>query len=377
MSPAEKFVKKISSRLWEDRKRVASAGLAAVVLWLLLGEKVQDELSKELEIQVIESGAIPLGEGLFIQVPDNLALSAVTPQTAVLEMEGPRDEIARLEGLMRGFYEVSRDFTGGRQRRSVQVDVAERFDFPQLRSLGVTIKNDPVIELALAQRAYHNVSLTKQNLVFDDASIAEGLAVNFSPSLVRVSGPIDRVQLLVQDPGLFALTRIDADAYRDALDGALTVRTRNGSFGDGEGNLQRLTVTDPNELIRISFQKAREYWTVTLEDVEVLHLVPARANREDVRDENPLTFVPDAVSVAVTVPRDLYPSEEAAREELRKALNLFVDLGDMLFGSDAAKLIVRNEGLPPDCDVVITPPEIDVNWNPRESVAEELESDGE
>lgn len=350
----------------DDAGRFFGAGFIALVLWFLLGEKVRQEEQLVLEVRVLQRGETAQGSGLFVRLPPGLALADVSPRRVELRIAGPAEDLARLEGTVRGYFDVPSDFTGGSERVTREVGVAEDFQFPRLKSLAIDILESPRLLLTVARRATGSLVLSRENLRFTSPDIAKEVEVEFEPSAIRITGPMDLVRLVRDRPSMFMLAEIDGVAAARAMASGFVVPAGQGTFLGEDGPIDALEVVDPDLRVRIRFIKRPKTFEVVLEDVEVAPLVPPSARRTDVREEDPITLSHDRVTVRVIVPADKFADEKEAKQRLRRDLNLFVDLGEMPFGTNAMKLRVHYEGLPEGSKIEIDPPEIDVIWNPKE-----------
>lgn len=359
--------------LWGDRMRFLAAGGIALLLWILLGEKVDDEEKFNLDVRTLSGDAQPLGSGLFIRIPESLAFSDVMPGDVDIELRGPAAELSRLEGTLRGFLDVSPDVLGDRQSETREVRVRGDFKFPQLDSLRVSIVNEPTIALTLSRRSPGTITLGKANLSFEPASLGDGIDVEFKPSLLTASGPHGQIQSLKADASQFRLTTIGPRELELGLADKLFVRARHGTFDNESLNrvdfLEREDIAG-EDLVLIKFSKRQELIHLKFEGVEVTPLVPRAAQRDGIRKEKPLGFDPAMVDIEVTIPKDANGQRDELRAQVARDMNVFVDLGDMPFTSLAGHLRVRVEGLPAGAKVKVTPEVIDVHWNEAEALEE-------
>lgn len=376
MSTANPLMSGFLGSLWNERMRLVASGLGALLLWFLIGQQVETTDTIALEVRCIgASDPMPVGNGLFIRIPREMAFSAVSPTTIELDVTGTREDLARMEGALLGTYLVPSDFLGGQklETRELSVGTDGPFQFPRLRSLRtVQVSAEQSIHLTLARRHAEHLNLGAANLLFADESMAKDLDIVFEPALVQISGPSDRATLLRSNPGLFRLVEIDAERFELALRGNLVVHTRGAQFVDPEQRLQTLTVDD--QLIKIKFTRNR-FRTVVLKDIEVVPHIPRNAWRDENMDRvDPVTLAPDTVEVTLTIPEDAF-SAGLDEAQLGKQVRLFVDLIEMPFDSAAGKLPVHVEGLPAGTTIVIDGKKIgemviDVEWNTPEAPAE-------
>ncbi len=355
--------------LWTDRLRFLAAGGIALLLWFLLGEKVNHKDSIPLEVRILAEDEAMAGDGLFIRVPGNLAFTDVDPTSVDLELSGPRAEMSRLEGALNGYFEVPSDFIGEQKADRRVLRVKGDFRFPQLESSRVDIVNQPEIVIGLARREVGSITLRADNLEFQPPTLGEGIEVSFDPSILQLSGPQAQIQKLKVSPELFRLATIGRHELEIGLRGGLTVRPRQGKFLSE--TLHRLDFALPGaDLVRITLRRASEPYVLTFDSVEVTPLVPKGAWREGIRKEDPLGLEPETVRAEVRVPKTAFPTREEARAHVERELNLFVDLGDMPFTTLAQWLKVRAEGLPEGATISVSPDVIDVHWNEAETTEE-------
>lgn len=332
------------------------------MLWYLLDKKVEKDQTFSLAVQTVGEGdRWPAGSGLFLRIPNALAFSSVRPSQVDVHVEGTAEHLARLEGTLRGLCDIPLDFLGGEDERSRDLVVDEVFKFPARESLpGLRIESPGTITLTLSRRMEFMLSLDAGNLEFEDAKLAESVDVRFTPSSVRVSGPVRSSLLLQSKPQLFKLARIDAKSFDAALRGSCSARTRHASFIEDGGLLKNLQVE--NDLVEITFERRQRFREVVLEGVEVMPLIPAEARPDGLDADSPLSIDPPAVTVRLRVPESYFDAEHA-ESSIRRELDVYVDLGDMPFSVHADKLEPRVHGLPEGASCVVEPALIDVVWN--------------
>jgi len=355
--------------LWKDRTRFLAAGGIAILLWFLLGEKVTNRLPIPLDVTVLAAGEAPVGSGLFIRLPESLAFSAVDPASVTVSLEGPRADLAAVRPLLQGFYDVPLDFLAGKQSESNPVNIDGDL-FPQLDSLRLEVVHATPLVLSVAKRDAGRISLGAGNIEFDPPTLAENMDVVFEPSSLSVTGPQAPIQRLREDPSLFKLATIARSDLAQGERGELSFRAAQGSFE--EEALARLRFVDGggSDVIKVRLKRRREMVIVSLTDVEVVPFVPSSAKRDNIRMENPLTLEPATIDVKVTLPKEGYADKDEAKAAVGRALNLFVDLGDMAFTELAGRLPIRIEGLPDGATIEFSVDVIDVTWNEIDTVEE-------
>ncbi|MFH0945105.1 MAG: hypothetical protein V2A76_07895 [Planctomycetota bacterium] len=370
------MIRRLAAGIWKERGRVLTSGVGALLLWFLLGQKVETTEQITVGVRCISAEEDwPSGNGLFIRIPSGLALSDVQPRILDLEVKGTREELGRLDRSLKGTFEVPAGFLRNEERATREYVVKDEFHFGRLLSLpSVTIESLDKITLTLARRYVNNLTLSAANLTFTEPGMGQDVRVDFEPSMVRVSGPGEQARRIIENPELFKLASIDQVAFEAATRGKLRVPARLGLFEGHRGQLERMVAED--QPIKITITVTQRFRTVVFPDVEVVPLIPADAWPAGVNRERPLSLHPDAVLVTLQVPEECF-SGGSSESDLLKQLNLFVDLLEMPFDTAAENLRVHFEGLPEGARVKIEPPLIDVIWNiPEPNVPEPKEESG-
>jgi len=368
----DSLLKRFLRALWTERSRVIFAGVGALMVWFLLGQKVNTSQVIPVEVRVISADEDwPRGSGLFIRVPAQLALSDVQPRRLELTVKGAAEKIFRLDQSLHGTYPVPVNFLGDQEQVTKQLKVDDVFTFGQVKSLGNLKVEAPVtISLTLTRRTVENLTLSKANLSFIEPDLGQDVRADFEPTMIRVWGPADQARLLRESPDLFQLTSINRDGFQHAELGKLMVPTRLAVFDPQGGRLERMSVE--SRLIRITLTPKRRFRQLVFEGLEVMHLVPRKAWPAGVDRERPLNLHPDTVKITLEVPEE-YFSRGGDSAAVKNGLNVFVDLGEMPFDAEADNLSVHVNGYPEGATVKVEPEVIDVIWN----IVEAPESNGE
>lgn len=353
--------------LWSDRGRVLAAALIGAMIWYLLGQKVEDTFTFYLPVRAVSgSEEMPQGQFVVIRVPTELAFCEVHPEQVPLVLRGTRQDLAEArEGNLRGVYVVPPDFCGNEKRKTRDIFGARDLQFAKLKTLpSVRIDQIANIELTIGERRWSNVKLEMQNLEFEPGINREGVEVEFEPTLMVVSGPYDEVGLFEQDRSRLKLPQIDRATFDAAFALEQSIPASRAYFsaaGPGMPPLRGLTVTEPDRMIQIRFRRQRLFVERQFDNVEISQLIPKSARREDVDPARPVDLEFDSVSVKVRVPED-YFAKGRTEAELRRELNVFVDLGEMPFERDAQRLKIRHEGLPEGATATVEPADVDAKW---------------
>ena len=357
----EPIARRLVSALWTERGRLLFSGLGALLLWFLLGQKVDKSEDIPVEVRCISAEQDwPQGSGLFIRLPPKLALSDVQPGSLELKVRGTAEEIARLDHSLRGTYQVPAGFLGEKDQATKTLTVDRTtFHFGQLKVSNLLLDSEE-IALTLTKRHVENLTLNAANLSFNPPELGQGLQIDFEPTMIQISGPADQTRRVRENAALFQLTSINPEGFDAALRGRLKVSARLGAFDQAGRLLERMAVED--RMITITFTKKRRFRRVVLDDLEVIPMIPESALPEKVLRDRPLSLQPKTVKVTLQVPEAYFSagSDEAA---LRKQLNVFVDLGEMPFDTAAENLPVHFEGFPEGATVIVEPALIDVTWN--------------
>ncbi len=376
-----------------DWVRVLVSGVAAVVLWFVLSDKIAEVVVVELTVQERDE-AIPQSEqgaGLYIVVPTELAFVGTEPKNVKVTIRGPREEVAKAKEQLKATYRVEPDFTGENVDATRSINVKQEFDWSELRAhRGVEVESTSSLALTIVRRTDYRLTLGKQNLVFnvDPTLTLDGLGeadgttppiddfdVYFVPSDLKVTGTVDDVNLLRANPSLFTLTEISAEAASLAFAKRLVVVAGGGMFKLPAGAIERedekrkltLRVTNPSQDVSVIFERRVRLRSFVLEQMPVGAMIPLGVRRTDVNELRPVSIEDERVTVTVTVSESLVKDDfESA---VRQNLNLFVDVGDIPPGIDAKKLVIRCEGAPLGAIVEVSPKETDVNWNVKEAPA--------
>ncbi len=336
--------------------------LGAVMLWYLLDKKVVKEQVFTLDVDHVAEGDVwPQVPGLYLRIPNGLAYQSVKPDRVDVLVEGTAEHLARLEDTLRGQFDVPEDFLGGEPFCTKDLVVDQAFSFPAREAMpGLRIVSPGTITLTLSRRMEFMLSLDASNLEFEDAKMAESVDVRFSPSSVRVYGPVRGIDLLQSRPDLFKLAQIDARNFENALRSGLSARARHRRFLEDNDALKNLEVV--NDTITITFERREKFIERVLENVEVMHLIPAEARPEGLDPDSPLSIDPPAVTLRLKVPESYFAADRT-EASLRRDLDVYVDLGDMPSSVHAARLEPRVHGLPAGASCVVEPALIDVVWN--------------
>ncbi len=369
-SPARRFFVALA----RDRGRVVWAGIGAMVLWYLLGQEVLDSDDFSLPIHAV--GPLdrePEGDALILRVPKDLAFVGAEPASVYLTVKGTHEDVAQLEGHLRGSFDVPADFCGVDSQRTKQIDVTRSFLFPRLKSIsGLDFAVPAEVALTFARRAERAVTLSKDNLEFDPASMRAEVDVEFEPAFVSVSGPADEVTRLEHEPGRLKLATVSKDFVTAATAAKRALRADIAWLigGDAKTDIVRSgLVVNGGRAMQVSFRRRRADKVVELENVEISALIPPAAWREGANRADPVRLKEKSAKVTLSLPESLFTTEFGGDDaQLRRQLSLFVNLRDLVSPKVTDRLKVRVEGLPEGATIVsISPDAVDVEWNIAET----------
>lgn len=350
--------------IYRDRARVFLALIAAVMLWYIIGEKVETEGEFTMAIVAVPKIDASAVDMLFLKVPDSLVLERTDPSFVKVAFRGTKEDLDRFD-KRNGVWEIPPDFCGGADRTRKQVNVGDVFQFSGIRSLrSLRILGQPSFEISLARRAETDVTLSLANLEVDPGLIPEDadLECRFLPSTIRVSGAIDVIRALDENAARLKV-HVDTGRFQLALRDVLTVHGNEFALDASTDNSQRVVVEDVGD-IRIQLVRKQQFRTVKLESVPVNWLIPKAAWREGADLKNPLKLSAETVSLEIQLP--IEEAQSATLEaDLRARLNVFVNLLEMPFTVEADKLPVHVEGLAKGALVTPIPARIDVEWRKK------------
>ncbi len=188
--------------LWQDKGRALTALVSAFVLWFLLGGQVQRTEKVFLVVRVLaQSDTTTVADGLTVRIPDAYAVEEFEPKSFDLELKGTSEDLSRVDGGLSGVYMAPDDLLGKETRREVTLDVARDFQFARLKALpNLSIEGRPFVQLRVTKRERVDVALTRDNLLFEPESLGAGIKVEFTPSILPVSGPDADIARIREDP---------------------------------------------------------------------------------------------------------------------------------------------------------------------------------
>ncbi len=389
MTAATRTIHRFFMGIARDKSRVFGSGIAALVLWYLIGQKVLETRDFNLPIHAV--GPLdrePEGDGLIVRVPQHLAFVVAAPPSVTVSVTGPAEDLARLESRLRGSFDVPPEFCGTDSERTVRFDVTRAFSFPRMNSIPSLDFAKPVdVELTCARRAERAVTLNKDNLEFDPASTRADVDVEFEPAFVSVSGPADEVTRLEKEPSRLKLATVNKEFVTAASSGKRGLPVdiawlvgSNGIIGagasGGPGSATRTgevgrtgLVVNGGKPVQVTFHRRRVEHTVVLDNVEIAPLIPAAAWREGANRADPVHLKEKTARVTLRLPESDFTNEFGGDDmQVRRQLALFVNLRDLVPPKVADRLKVRDEGLPEGATIVsIVPDTVDVEWNLSDS----------
>jgi hypothetical protein len=348
------------SFVWDDRRRVLLAGFAAIVLWFLIGGKVERDKPLRLDVAVVPAGRAPVNAALNIMMPDELALVSVEPKQVSVKVRSTDENLNRIDsGSLLGQLEIPKNYCDNERRTTVEtVDVLNRFEFEEVPGVVLESVDPPTLVLEVAQRNTGRVYLDASNLTFEPPTLADGLDVRFEPNSFDISGPYSTVDRVTENHGLLQIT-----APLGASD-VLKLKENPRSFPAGavflldRGQVKRgLVRVEGTEWITVSLSERAQLREQTFSDVPVEAYVPERARRPG----QTVVLDPKTVTVRFQV-TEKFALEGRQPAELLQSLQLFVNVGTLQ--RDAGLLPVVALGIDEEVvkEVEIVPSEIDVTW---------------
>lgn len=352
--------------LWHDKGRALTALVSAIVLWFLLGGQVERTEKVFLVVRVLaQSDTTTVADGLTVRIPDVYAVEEFEPKSIDLELKGTSEDLSRVDGGLSGVYMAPDDLLGKETRREVTLDVARDFKFARLKALpNIAIEGRPFVQLRVTKRERVDVALTADNLEFAPASIGAGVKVEFTPSILPVSGPDADIARIRDDPKRLKVgPTIDERLLQSFTADAQTLPSNSVAVLGADGKLHRppLLRVNNGDPVRVQFKRERAFRDVAFKDVRVFAFIPPGSEREGVDPERAVSLTPESVDLTLRVPDEWFKSGDNAA--LRKGLFVFVNVADMQPNMAGQKLRARLDGLPKGAEYTIDPPEIDVVWN--------------
>jgi hypothetical protein len=353
--------------LWKDRGRALTALISALVLWFLLGGQVERTDKIFLVVRVLaQSDTTTVTDGLTVRIPDVYAVEDFEPRSIDLELKGTTEDLSRVDGGLAGVYMAPDDLLGKETRREVTLDVARDFKFARLKALpNISIEGRPFVQLRVTKRERVDVALTRDNLVFKEGVLASDMKVEFTPSILPVSGPDADIARIRDDPRSLKIgPEIDERLLQSFMSEPQVLPSNSVVVRDAVGGSHRPPALRVNngDPVRVQFKRERSFREVAFKDVRVFAFIPPGAARDGVDPEHAVSLTPESVDLTLRVPDDEWVKfgDSAA---LRKGLFVFVNVADMQQNMAGQKLRVRLDGLPKGAESTIDPPEIDVVWN--------------
>jgi hypothetical protein len=351
--------------LREDSPRLVLSLLAALVLWYFVGRKVEDDEFFAVNVIAVKSDEPTPATGLVLRIPNGLVFEAANPVKVTLRVVGKGEEIDRLRRELLGVYEVPPDFCGEFVRVQKTIDIKDAFKFAGFRTLtSLAIDGTPQITIGIGKRATARVTTGAEKFELIGDSLPAEAQWTIAPSSVEVAGAQDLVQRLAST-GAKLRVKLDRNEVNYALkQGRFEFGGDSVRLVEGDQEIGRVEFVAPT-LLELRITRTTEPRIVRLENLPIGWLNLKSAWREGLDPADPVRTTPAAMWIEITATGEL-ASVANLEDDLRKRINLFVDLRDLGLTVEAGSLPVRVEGLPVGASIALEMERVDVELRRKE-----------
>lgn len=360
-------IRRVFTAAWQDRARVLAALISAGILWYLIGQRIMVTSQpipcavRPLQDDVTD----PLAPGLWVRLPEELVFVGSVPEQLALELRGTTEQVTAIQdGALGGVFSVPEDFCGDDDEKTAEVEVTSNFKFPMIEARqGLHFVKRTSVTLTIARRDRMTIALDRANLAGIDELLGDKAEVEVPNTLLEVSGPRALIARL-RSSAARLLVELNVDRNMiDRLPGPVAVRLGEPYLVDASGIVGRGLLRirgDDTSAVKVTVYPVRKSRVVRFTEVEILALIPSRARRENVNWENPLSIKPPTIDLKVTVPEAYFATRQEA--DLRRDVEIYVNLGELDPGLEGADLRLHCVGLPPGATVEPAQDKVDVAW---------------
>ncbi len=343
-----------------DLPRIGSALFAALVLWFFIGQKVETTVKVRVRVDAANGEAVVPAQTLLLRAPESLVIEKFEPKEFDIELRGRREDVDRLRAQLSGVCDLAADFCGNFVRASRQLDVGSTFRFTGFRSMtSLRLAANYSIDVTVAKRGSSRVVLKPESIEVIGEGLAADASWTIAPSSVTLSGAQDVIERLTSGSAKLRV-RLTRAEVAEALRAPFRFGSSLAEVADASGVIGHADFENPTQLdLRVTRTVPQR--AVRLENVPIGWLNVKTAWREGVDRQDPVHISPETMWVELSVPVD-FATTATPEDELRKRINLFVDMREMQFSVEAAPLPIHVEGLPAGATYKLEHERVDVEW---------------